>query len=126
MIRFPENRSTRKKAILKRTSYRDYLTKLCGLSREAADCLQGRTLDLLWTRGGFGAGLRRARSRLSRLCRLEAAGRHQRAWDEPYIYHFPDGNAAIARLLVRALVPDVALGRTMDDVVEASFDYGKA
>jgi spermidine dehydrogenase len=25
--------------------------------------------------------------------------------DEPYIFHFPDGNAGIARLLVRSLVP---------------------
>ena len=27
---------------------------------------------------------------------------------EPYIYHFPDGNASLARLLVRALIPAVA------------------
>jgi len=46
-------------------------------------------------------------------------------WDEPYIYHFPDGNASIARLLVRALIPTVAGGGTMDDVVLARFDYGK-
>src|SRR5262249_59280418 len=43
---------------------------------------------------------------------------------EPYIYHFPDGNAALARLLVRALIPGVAPGSTMDDVVLAPFDYG--
>ena len=30
--------------------------------------------------------------------------------DEPYIYHFPDGNASIARLLVRKLFPDAAPG----------------
>jgi len=36
---------------------------------------------------------------------------------------FPDGNASIARLLVRSLVPDVAPGSTMDDVVAARFDY---
>ena len=47
------------------------------------------------------------------------------AWDEPYIYHFPDGNAAIARLLVRSLIPGVAPGSSMDDVVQAPFDYGK-
>ena len=28
--------------------------------------------------------------------------------DEPYIFHFPDGNASIARLLVRSLVPDAS------------------
>ena len=31
---------------------------------------------------------------------------------EPYIYHFPDGNASLARLLVRALIPGVAPGNT--------------
>ncbi|MDE2596088.1 MAG: NAD(P)/FAD-dependent oxidoreductase [Sphingomonadales bacterium] len=45
--------------------------------------------------------------------------------DEPYIYHFPDGNASIARLLVRALVPGVAPGKTMEDIVLAPFDYTK-
>ena len=44
---------------------------------------------------------------------------------EPYIYHFPDGNASLARLLVRALIPAVAPGMTMDDVVMAPFDYRK-
>jgi spermidine dehydrogenase len=47
------------------------------------------------------------------------------AFDEPYIYHFPDGNASIARLLVRSLIPTVAPGRTMEDVVLADFDYTK-
>jgi len=44
---------------------------------------------------------------------------------EPYIYHFPDGNASIARLLVRRLVPGVAPGNTMEDVVLTKFDYAK-
>jgi spermidine dehydrogenase len=43
--------------------------------------------------------------------------------DEPYIFHFPDGNAGIARLLVRQLVPGVAPGDTMEDIVTAPFDY---
>ena len=45
--------------------------------------------------------------------------------DEPYIFHFPDGNASIARLLVRSLVPDCIPGHTMEDVVTARADYGK-
>ncbi|MCG7657367.1 NAD(P)-binding protein [Wielerella bovis] len=44
---------------------------------------------------------------------------------EPYIYHFPDGNASVARLLVRKLIPSVAAGNTMEDVVTAKFDYAK-
>ena len=44
---------------------------------------------------------------------------------DPYIFHFPDGNASIARLLVRSLVPDCIPGHTMEDVVTARADYGK-
>jgi spermidine dehydrogenase len=45
--------------------------------------------------------------------------------EEPYIYHFPDGNASIARLLVRSLVPGSAPGNTMEDIVLAKMDYAK-
>ncbi|QMT34315.1 FAD-dependent oxidoreductase [Conchiformibius steedae DSM 2580] len=44
---------------------------------------------------------------------------------EPYIYHFPDGNASIARLLVRKLIPAVAAGNSMEDIVTAKFDYAQ-
>ncbi|MEL6869394.1 MAG: FAD/NAD(P)-binding protein [Pseudomonadota bacterium] len=43
--------------------------------------------------------------------------------DEPYIFHFPDGNASIARLLVRALIPAAVPGTTMEDVVTAKVRY---
>ena len=36
---------------------------------------------------------------------------------EPYIFHFPDGNASVARLLVRSLIPGALPGTTMEDVV---------
>ncbi len=49
--------------------------------------------------------------------------RHGARGDEPYIFHFPDGNASIARLLVRALRPDVLPGRTMEDSVTARVRY---
>jgi spermidine dehydrogenase len=42
---------------------------------------------------------------------------------QPYIYHFPDGNASIARLLVRALVPGAAAGSTMEDIVTTRVNY---
>jgi spermidine dehydrogenase len=50
----------------------------------------------------------------------EAAGAHG---EEPYIFHFPDGNAAIARLLVRSLVPGAVPGSDMQDVVTARARY---
>jgi spermidine dehydrogenase len=45
--------------------------------------------------------------------------------EEPYIFHFPDGNASIARLLVRSLIPQAVPGHSMEDVVTARADYGK-
>ena len=49
-IRSPAAAARRSARILKRTSYRDYLTKFCGCSDEVADLFQGRTL------GFFGLG----------------------------------------------------------------------
>jgi spermidine dehydrogenase len=40
-------------------------------------------------------------------------------------FHFPDGNASIARLLVRSLVPGSIAGRSAQDIVTALADYGK-
>ncbi|MFT6434549.1 MAG: spermidine dehydrogenase [Candidatus Azotimanducaceae bacterium] len=45
--------------------------------------------------------------------------------DDPYIFHFPDGNASIARLLVRKLMPEAMPGSTMEDVVTARADYSQ-
>ena len=109
--------------ILKRTSYRDYLTRVCGCSEEVANCFQGRTL------GFFGLGcdaVPAADARELGYPGFDGLGLPGRASArEPYVYHFPDGNASLARLLVRALIPDVARGHTMDDVVLAAFDYGQ-
>jgi spermidine dehydrogenase len=44
--------------------------------------------------------------------------------EESRFFQFPDGNSSIARLLVRSLVPGVAPGSTMEDIVAARFDYG--
>ena len=38
-------------------------------------------------------------------------------------FHFPDGNASVARLLVRRMIPGVAPGNSMHDIVAAKFDY---
>jgi spermidine dehydrogenase len=107
--------------ILKTTSYRDYLIKVCGCSEEVANCFQGRT------HGFFGLGCDAVPAADVRDMgypgfgglALPSSGGNS----EPYIYHFPDGNASLARLLVRALIPGVAPGDTMEDVVLAPFDY---
>jgi spermidine dehydrogenase len=42
-----------------------------------------------------------------------------------YTFHFPDGNASIARLLVRNLIPAAVPGHDCRDVVTAKVDYGR-
>jgi spermidine dehydrogenase len=42
---------------------------------------------------------------------------------EKYFFHFPDGNASIARLLVRKLIPDAIPGNSAADVVLARANY---
>jgi spermidine dehydrogenase len=44
---------------------------------------------------------------------------------EPYIFHFPDGNASVARLLVRSLIPTAVPGTTMEDVVTSRVNYSR-
>ncbi|HKH99326.1 MAG TPA: NAD(P)-binding protein [Candidatus Sulfotelmatobacter sp.] len=42
-----------------------------------------------------------------------------------YFFHFPDGNATIARLLVRKLIPEAMPGNSATDVVTAKANYAK-
>jgi spermidine dehydrogenase len=123
-----------KKAYLAKTSYQDYLLKnvkvtpdLIPYFKPSMYGLYGVGIDAV--PAGDMAGL----GELPGFAGLGIADRDgpgigwevTRQDDEPYIYHFPDGNASIARLLVRALVPGIAPGNTMDDVVLAKFDYAK-
>ncbi|MBO0755664.1 MAG: NAD(P)/FAD-dependent oxidoreductase [Bradyrhizobiaceae bacterium] len=111
--------------VLKSTSYRDYLVTIWGCSEEVANCFQGRPL------GFFGLGIDAVPAADVRsfgypgFAGLGLPSDDHPEWSEPYIYHFPDGNASLARLLMRALIPSVASGHTMDDIVRAAFDYGQ-
>ncbi len=40
-----------------------------------------------------------------------------------YLHHFPDGNASLARLLVRKLMPHTAAGSGMDDIILSQMHY---
>jgi spermidine dehydrogenase len=42
---------------------------------------------------------------------------------DPYIYHFPDGNAGVVRALVHQLIPQATSGSTMEELAVASYDY---
>ncbi len=113
-------------------SYRDFLSKHMGITEpEVFKLFQDMTAD-------FGVGIDAAPALyafyygLPGLDATSLSGLAGRLlyWlytdrDEPYIYHFPDGNASVARLLVREMMPDVAAGSTMEDVVTARFDYSK-
>ncbi len=126
--------STAKRARLAKMSYADFLLKVARVDPGVLPFLQTGTHDLYgvgieavpaldcWGIGlpGF-EGLK-----------LDAAGGGGIGVtpmlamnEEPYIFHFPDGNASIARLLVRALVPAALPGHTMEDVVTARLDYGR-
>ena len=56
---------------------------------------------------------------------IEGFMRKNEVSDEPYIFHFPDGNATIARLLVRKMIPNAISGSTMEDIVTAKADYSQ-
>ncbi|MBT5203285.1 MAG: NAD(P)/FAD-dependent oxidoreductase [Gammaproteobacteria bacterium] len=45
--------------------------------------------------------------------------------ENPYIYHYPDGNASIARALVKKLISGVAKGSNAEALVLAQFDYAE-
>ena len=115
-----------------RTSYHDFLKTTVGLSDRAVAYLNDLCTED-WARNGRALSVSEAWSAgLPGTQNLGLDGEVGRgedpddrwAADEPYIYHFPDGNASIARLLVRRLIPAVAPGHTMEDIVLAPFDYG--
>jgi len=121
-----------KKAYLAKTSYQDYLLKnvkvtpdLIPYFKPSMHGLYGVGIDAVPAGDMAGLGELPGFAGLGIVDRdgpgigLEVT----RQDDEPYIYHFPDGNASIARLLVRTLVPGIAPGSTMEDVVLAKFDY---
>lgn len=108
-------------AILEHTSYRDFITQYWNADEEVLKFLQTRTHEL-WAVGIDAVPA----SETLTLPGLKAQRKAlEQEPEEPYIYHFPDGNASIARMLVRRLIPGIACGGTMDDIVLAKFDYAR-
>ena len=105
-------------------SYRDFLAKHVGITeQEVFDIFQDLTSD-----SGVGIDAVDAASAMwgAGLPGWDAAGLTEEVEpDEPYIHHYPDGNAAVARQLVRRMIPQVAPGTSMEDLVTAQFDYSK-
>jgi spermidine dehydrogenase len=118
-----------KRATLAKISYADYLTKFCNVHAETLPFFQtfphdlyGVGIDAVPALGCFESGDDYNSFTYPGFDGL-GIGEHEK--EEPYIFHFPDGNASIARLLVRALIPEAMPGRTMEDVVSARADYSK-
>ena len=125
--------SAEKKDRLSRISYRAYLTDVAKVGRMAADFYQSHTqgewgvgidavsaLDCwgLHMPGFRGLGLDPA---IAPRMSFTPAGYKETGGSETF--HFPDGNASIARLLVRGLVPGAVPGVDCRDVVTARVDY---
>jgi spermidine dehydrogenase len=111
-----------KRAKLARTSYQDYLLHFAKMSPDALPVFLGN--------GG------RNNKRVDTMPALEAAQfgavgfnglglKFAENFNEgSYLFHFPDGNASIARLLVSRLVPSALPGKqSMSTIVQAPIGY---
>jgi spermidine dehydrogenase len=118
-----------KKRKLASISYADYLTKFCKVTPDALKFFQTFPHDL------FGVGIDAVSAGACYMspddyesftyAGFQGLGLPEREKEEPYIFHFPDGNASVARLLVRSLIPAAIPGSTMEDVVTARAAYSK-
>ena len=127
----PEEKAAR----LARTSYLDYLVRIAGADAGVGPFFQAMShgewgvgadavsaLDV-WGFGFPGFGGLGPKPGAAPGMGYTAAG--YAGTGGSYRFHFPDGNASIARLLVRRLVPDAMPGRTAEDVVVARADYAR-
>jgi spermidine dehydrogenase len=121
-----------RKVLLAKTSYKDFLLKYAKITPDTMPLLQTETYGLYGVGidavpAGDMAGLGYPGFGGMDLSGPPGPGLGVEITklgdDEPYIYHFPDGNASIARLLVRSLIPASAPGSTMEDIVTAKLNY---
>ncbi|HZS59688.1 MAG TPA: NAD(P)-binding protein [Gemmatimonadaceae bacterium] len=123
-----------KKDRLTHMSYRDFLTKVLGMHEEIVKFMQKATHGLYgigidavpaldcWAIGfpGF-RGLNLDKNGPGGRLSYTARG----SFSDEYDFHFPDGNASVARALVRSLIPPAMPGKTAEDLVTAPVDYSK-
>ncbi len=124
--------SAEKKARLARMSCAKYLTDIVGVSDEVVKLYQsaphplfGIGLDAMSAQDAWGLGFPGFNG--LKLDPGPGQGQNRDAIRseeaEKYFFHFPDGNASIARLLVRKLIPEAIPGSTAQDVVTAQANY---
>ena len=114
-----------KVAKMKGMSYTDFLRNHVGTHEEVVLILRdsirgywGVGYDALSAMEGYRLGMPGAAH-----MGLEENRSGPAARDEPYIFHFPDGNAGVARSIVRKLIPEAVPGTTMEDLVLSRVDY---
>ncbi|MGI9262423.1 MAG: NAD(P)-binding protein [Woeseiaceae bacterium] len=114
-----------KKAFLKSISYTEFLRKHVGTDEEVVLILRdgikgfwGVGYDALSAMEGYRLGMPGAW-----YMGLEEDSSGPAGREEPYIFHFPDGNAGVARSMVRQLIPHAVPGSTMEDLVMSRVDY---
>lgn len=113
-----------KRTKLRSMSYIGYMQNILGLPKEATDVL--RDIPKSFAGTGFDAlsALKAVKLSMPGMSAYKPVlKRGDKKSGEPYIFHFPDGNAGIARLLVRKLIPAAAPGNTMEDMVSATYNY---
>ena len=112
-----------KAAKLNRMSYEDYLLNVVGCDPMVCTYLRDRTF-------GSGRGLS-STTALSAHERFGLPGfgglglKKAAATDDGVEYHFPEGNATVARLLVRKLIPAALPGTTLEDSILARVEYAR-
>ncbi len=108
-----------------RISYRDFLLHVCNLPEAAVSFFQGRLHD------NYGLGIDAIAAQDAMSDGLPGAAAigiedsFESHGDEPYVHHFPDGNATLARAMVVSLIPSATAARAIEDIVTSRFDYGK-
>jgi spermidine dehydrogenase len=116
-----------KKNKLTKISYKDFLLQYVKVHPDVVKVFQTSTHDLYAV--GIDAVSARDCAREGfpgfKEMRLPKDHEENAELDEPYIFHFPDGNASIARMLVRSLAPGAIPGHTMEDIVTARADYAR-
>jgi spermidine dehydrogenase len=119
-----------KKARLARMSYADFLVKTAGCHAEVLPFFQARPhslyglgIDAVSALDAWGLGLPGFTGMKLGPTAGPGMGLDARPGRRSPFLHFPDGNATIARLLARRLIPRAVPGRTADDVVLARVDY---
>jgi spermidine dehydrogenase len=131
---FPGLTSTEKKAKLARISYASFLIDLVKVHPEVVKVFQavphplfGVGIDAVSAQDAWGFDLPGFGG--MKLDPAPGKGMNRDAIPneeaEKYFFHFPDGNATIARLLVRKLIPDAIAGSSATDVVLARANYSK-